>query len=284
MKFLSYNIQYGKDQDGKYNLYRIAQIIKEADVACIQEVEKFWQRSGFVDQTQILSELLPNYYSVFGPALDMDASLKNEYGQIANRRRQFGNMIFSKFPIISSRNFPLPKTEYCSLETWISDHSIQRAVLEVVIDIPGINSTRVYSTHLSHRSLETRLPQVKFLQKIINQAPYEQGAWSGDHSEPIEGWTEGEKPPMPEQFILMGDMNFAFGSKEYKVIVDYKKFYDAWTSSDTDRGTNVDGDSIDHCFVSKNLLPKIKRTYIDRNITASDHWPLWMEMDAKDKN
>ena len=284
MKFLSYNIQYGKGQDGKYNLYRIAQIIKEADVACIQEVEKFWQRSGFVDQTQILSELLPNYYSVFGPALDMDASLKNEYGQIANRRRQFGNMIFSKFPIISSRNFPLPKTEYCSLETWISDHSIQRALLEAVIDIPVINATRIYSTHLSHRSLETRLPQIKFLQKIINQAPYEQGAWSGDHSEPIEGWTEGEKPPMPEQFILMGDMNFALGSKEYKVIVDYKKFHDAWTSSETDRGTNVDGDSIDHCFVSKNILPKIKRTYIDRKITASDHWPLWMEMDTENNN
>jgi len=284
MKFLSYNIQYGKGQDGKYNLYRIAQIIKEADVACIQEVEKFWQRSGFVDQTQILSELLPNYYSVFGPALDMDASLKNEYGQIANRRRQFGNMIFSKFPIISSRNFPLPKTEYCSLETWISDHSIQRALLEVVIDIPVINTTRVYSTHLSHRSLETRLPQIKFLQKIINQAPYEQGAWSGDHSEPIEGWTEGEKPPMPKQFILMGDMNFKLDSKEYKEMADSENFYDAWKSSDEDRGTNVDGDSIDHCFVSKNLLSKIKRTFIDRKITASDHWPLWMEMDTENDN
>jgi len=165
MKFLSYNIQYGKGQDGKYNLYRIAQIIKEADVACIQEVEKFWQRSGFVDQTQILSELLPNYYSVFGPALDMDASLKNEYGQIANRRRQFGNMIFSKFPIISSRNFPLPKTEYCSLETWISDHSIQRALLEVVIDIPVINTTRIYSTHLAIEVLKPVYPKLNFFKR-----------------------------------------------------------------------------------------------------------------------
>jgi len=284
MKFLSYNIQYGKDQDDKYNLYRISKVIQNADVACVQEVEKFWQRSGFVDQAKVLSELLPNYYSVFGPALDMDASLKNKYGQIANRRRQFGNMIFSKFPIISSRNFPLPKTEYCSLETWLSDHSIQRALLEAVINVPGINSTRVYSTHLSHRSIEARLPQIKFLQKIINQAPYEQGAWSGDHSEPIQGWTEGEKPPMPEQFVLMGDMNFVFDSKEYEEIVDSKKFYDAWTSRETDRGTNVDGDSIDHCFVSKNILPIIKRTYVDRTITASDHWPLWMEMDTKNKN
>ena len=76
MKFLSYNIQYGRDQKGKHNLYRVAEAIKETDVACIQEIEKFWQRSGFVDQAQILSEFLPKFYSVYGPALDMDASLK----------------------------------------------------------------------------------------------------------------------------------------------------------------------------------------------------------------
>ena len=109
MKFLSYNIQYGKGQKGKHNLYRVAETIKETDVACLQEIEKFWQRSGFVDQAQILSEFLPKFYSVYGPALDMDASLKNQYGQISNRRRQFGNMILSRYPIISTRNFPLPK-------------------------------------------------------------------------------------------------------------------------------------------------------------------------------
>ena len=99
MKFLSYNIQYGKGQDGEFNLYRIAETVKEADVVCIQEIEKFWQRSGFVDQALILSEFLPKFYSVYGPALDMDASLKNEYGQISNRRRQFGNMILSRYPL-----------------------------------------------------------------------------------------------------------------------------------------------------------------------------------------
>ena len=38
MKFLSYNIQYGKGQDGESNLYRVAETIKEADVVCIQEI------------------------------------------------------------------------------------------------------------------------------------------------------------------------------------------------------------------------------------------------------
>ena len=278
MKFLSYNIQYGKGQKGKHNLYRIAEVIKETDVACLQEIEKFWQRSGFVDQAQILSEFLPKFYSVYGPALDMDASLKNEYGQISNRRRQFGNMILSRYPIISTRNFPLPKQGAGP----DPEHSIQRALLETVINIPGLGYTRVYSTHLSHRNPESRFPQIQFMMRRINQAPHEQGAWSGEHTD--TGWTEGEKPPMPQQFILMGDMNFKLDSKEYKEMLDSKDFYDAWKSNDEDRGTNVDGDSIDHCFVSKNLLPKIKRTYIDRNITASDHWPLWMEMDTENKN
>ena len=276
MKFLSYNIQYGKGQDGEFNLYRIAETVKEADVVCIQEIEKFWQRSGFVDQAQILSEFLPKFYSVYGPALDMDASLKNEYGQISNRRRQFGNMILSRYPIISTRNFPLPKQGTGPV------HAIQRGLLEAVIDIPGLSHTRVYSTHLSHRNPESRFPQIQFMIRRINQAPYEQGAWSGEHTD--AGWTEGEKPPMPQQFILMGDMNFKLDSKEYQEMTDTEDFYDAWKSSDEDRGTNVDGDSIDHCFVSKNLLPKIKRTYIDRKITASDHWPLWMEMDTENDN
>ena len=42
MKFLSYNIQHGKDQDDKYNLYRIAEIIQNADIACIQSAFDHW--------------------------------------------------------------------------------------------------------------------------------------------------------------------------------------------------------------------------------------------------
>ena len=101
MKFLSYNIQYGKGQKGKHNLYRVAEVIKKADIVCLQEIEKFWQRSGFVNQAQILSEFLPKFYSVYGPALDMDASLKNEYGQIPNCLRRFEICPYSFFRLAS---------------------------------------------------------------------------------------------------------------------------------------------------------------------------------------
>jgi len=42
MKLVTYNIQYSKGQDGKFSLIRIAEALQDADIACIQEVERFW--------------------------------------------------------------------------------------------------------------------------------------------------------------------------------------------------------------------------------------------------
>jgi len=44
------------------------------------------------------------------PYFDLDASRKNPDGIVTNARRQFGKMILSKTPILSTRLFPLPKT------------------------------------------------------------------------------------------------------------------------------------------------------------------------------
>ena len=83
----------------------------------------------------------------------MDASYRDEDGQLVNRRRQFGVMLMSRTPILSSRSFPLPK--YGTLK----QHSIQQTLLEGVIDTPA-GPVRVYTAHLSHLSAETRIPQI----------------------------------------------------------------------------------------------------------------------------
>ena len=67
MKLVSYNIQYGFGSDGRYDLERIARIVDGADVVGLQEVERFWKRSGLDDQPAILAELLPRYHQVYGP-------------------------------------------------------------------------------------------------------------------------------------------------------------------------------------------------------------------------
>mgnify|MGYP003707265555 CR=1 FL=1 len=54
--------------------------------------------------------MLKNYYWAYGPYFDVDASAPQADGKINNVRRQFGNMILSKTPILSTRLFPLPKS------------------------------------------------------------------------------------------------------------------------------------------------------------------------------
>jgi hypothetical protein len=143
MKFASYNIQYGLGQDGRYDLHRIASAVEEADVIALQEVERFWQRSGMVDQPAELARLLPEHHWVYGANLDMDASYRDDSGRLVNRRRQFGTMLMSRWPILSSRNFPLPKLGLSE------SHSIQQGILEGVwtprwvrsASIPSISAT-----------------------------------------------------------------------------------------------------------------------------------------------
>ena len=45
MRFVTYNIQYGKGRDGRFDLRRIADAVREADVIALQEVERYWIRN-----------------------------------------------------------------------------------------------------------------------------------------------------------------------------------------------------------------------------------------------
>src|SRR5262245_41168361 len=200
MLLASYNIQYGLGADGRYDVARVADEIAKADVIALQEVERFWRRSGMIDEPAEIARRLPDHHFVFGANLDMDASFRDG-GRLVHRRRQFGTMILSRFPIVSSRNFPLPK------HGDLARHSIQQGLLEAVID-PGSGPLRIYSVHLSHLAPETRLPQIEAVLDILRRAPLEGGAWCGGHPDPAAGWLEGEMPPMPHEHVLMGDLNF----------------------------------------------------------------------------
>jgi len=62
MRFGSYNIQYGKGKDGKFDLARICAALEGADVIALQEVERFWPRSGDADQPAEIATLLGGAY------------------------------------------------------------------------------------------------------------------------------------------------------------------------------------------------------------------------------
>lgn len=70
IKVVSYNIQYGKGQDGQVNLQRAIDTLKEinADIISLQEVERYSLRSGFEDQIQSIAKEL-GMNGVFFPSV-----------------------------------------------------------------------------------------------------------------------------------------------------------------------------------------------------------------------
>ena len=287
MKFVTYNIQYGLGKDDRYDLARIAREVEPADVIALQEVERHWQRSGCVDAPAVLGSHLPEHHWVYGANLDMDASYRDPAGRLVNRRRQFGTMILSRSPIVSSRNHLLPK--YGTL----TQHSIQQGALEAVIVTERAGPVRVYSVHLSHLSIATRMPQIDALLDIHARAPAEGGAWCGGHPDPAAGWTEGEMPPMPADAMLMGDFNFEWSGPEYDRVVGplteqfgrlnrLTGFVDAWVAAghcENIGATISSGQRIDFCFVSATLASRVRSCRVDDDAVGSDHQPVWVETD-----
>jgi len=288
MQLVTYNIQYGRGKDQRYDLARIAGEVSGADIIALQEVERFWMRSGNVDQARELARLLGDYYWVYGAGVDMHADSPPGGASGASRRRQFGNMLLSKTPILYSRNHLLPK--YASL----GPMSLQRNALECAIDT-AMGPLRFYSIHLTHLSAETRLPQVDRLLEIHASAEREGAVITGGALG--NEWTgDGMPRAMPSNAIMMGDFNFEPDSREYVRmagplspyggrVVNPRGFVDAWVEAGHDPMEGVTADikgrpvRLDYCFVSSTLRDCINAVSIDEDAEGSDHQPVRVDLD-----
>ena len=289
MKFVTYNIQYGRGRDGRFDLDRIAAEIAGADVIALQEVERFWTRSGGVDQPNLIARHFPDHYWVYGPGVDLHLDSGGPGRAGAGRRRQFGNMLLSSVPLLAVRHHLLPK--FASLGPPMS---LQRSALEAVI-AAGAGHVRVYSVHLTHLSAATRLPQVDALLGVHANAVREGSPISG--SGLGEEWTlDGMPPPMPRDAILLGDFNMQPDSVEYERIVgpvspyggritNPEGFVDAWVEAgnaiDAGPSAEVRGRParLDYCFVSAGLKEGIRAVRVDADAVGSDHQPVWIDID-----
>jgi endonuclease/exonuclease/phosphatase family metal-dependent hydrolase len=73
MKFLTYNIQYCKGKDELVDIDRIVSEIDGADVIALQEVDRFWPRTDYVDQVERITNAMPDHYWVYGAGVDLHA-------------------------------------------------------------------------------------------------------------------------------------------------------------------------------------------------------------------
>ena len=173
----SYNIKHAADAN--LNLNTIAQIIKsqKLDIVGIQEVDYKTTRSKKVDQPAVLAEYAEMPYYVFVRAIDYQGG-------------EYGTLILSKYPIISSEVIPL--------ESWDKEG---RALGHAVIDIGG-KTIDFFNTHLSYEDRALRT---------------------------LQFFEVSEKTDLCENFILTGDFNTAdfseFGVLGANLLNDTFRFY-----------------------------------------------------------
>ena len=294
MKIVTYNIQFGLGKDGRFDLEKVAGDVDGADIIALQEVERFWQRSGNVDQPAQLGQILDRYYWAYGPYFDVDASTPRPDGGVKNVRRQFGNMILSKTPILSTRLFPLSKSALRHR------HNMVVGVFEGVVKLPHDGALRIYNAHLGAHSRHDRETQIIAIRETIRRAPVEGGAWSSPNA--LSLWKEdGDPPPMPEPFVLMGDFNLEAKDPEYDHLVgprggdhgrssSKENLVDTWVAAGYDENegatfstaaSSSDGEGmrVDYAFVDEPMRKRILGARIDEAAQGSDHQPYWIELD-----
>ena len=157
IKIGSYNIKHAAEAN--LDLKTIAKVITDAglDIVGVQEVDFRTKRANGIDQPRMLAEAAGMPYYVFVRAIDYQGG-------------QYGTLILSKYPIVSSEVIPL--------ESWDKEG---RALGHAVIDVNGFQFD-FFNTHLSYE--DTTLRKEQFFQVS-------------------------EKTDLCKNFILTGDFNTA---------------------------------------------------------------------------
>jgi endonuclease/exonuclease/phosphatase family metal-dependent hydrolase len=279
------NIQFGKGKDGQTDLSRIARELGTPDLIALQEVERRSLPNGYQDQPDLLAAFRPHMHWVYGPGIDLDTSEVGPEGML-RKRRQSGNLVLSRWPILSVVNHTLPK-----LALTCHFH-MQRTLVECVIDTPD-GALRFCSVHLDHVSPDTRRAQVDMLESIALDIRH-CGVSAG--GAPGYGWFDRSMPPAPDSAIIMGDMNSAPGGPEYtrlfgdcdlrgKRTTRAGGLADAWLCAGhpEDAGITFPGSDIpdhprriDHCFVTHDLAPRVRNFTIGEGAKGSDHQPIFV--------
>ncbi len=272
-KIVTFNIQFGVGRDGRADLGRVIDALRGADIACLQEVEKGWRRDSDVDQPETIAQAFPGFWSVFAPGLNVHwTPPAGHQGHAPGFRRQHGEMILSRFPILDTRTYLLPRQSTTTF-------SQERVLLEAVIDCPG-GPLRLYTTHLCHLGSETRAPQIERIVEIVGD--HGRGpTWTGVHfAEP--GWDNGEPQPIwPEEFVVCGDLNLLPESDEHRAFTSHWADASEMLGEDPQAPTFImpsDRRRLDYFFLSPGIARRLKAYRVDADCVASDHVPVSIEL------
>lgn len=128
IRVMTYNIHHGEGLDGKVDLLRIAQLIKEqgADIVGLQEVDKGVERTQRRDLPAELAALT-----------GMTCVFSNNYH---HQGGEYGNAVLTKFPVKRTANL-----HYKMLRP-----GEQRGILQLVLEVRG-REVVFMNTHIDYR-------------------------------------------------------------------------------------------------------------------------------------
>jgi len=151
-----WNIHNGIGLDGKFDLDRLIDEIKEydPDILGLNEVDMGVMKTSFVDITSYFAQKL-NMYCFYGPTFF----------------KHYGNAILTKYPFEKVETIDLP----CSDEVKGEPRGVIRAEIKIDGDL-----WTIYINHLSTK-VEDRLLQVPFIiEELIDKHKFERVIWMGD--------------------------------------------------------------------------------------------------------
>jgi endonuclease/exonuclease/phosphatase family metal-dependent hydrolase len=265
---LTWNIQCGLGCDGLFDLARIARVARalgESDVICFQEVARNDPAyGGGADQVAELQSLFPQYEAFFGAGMDRQGAGK--------ARRQFGNLILSRLPVLQLFHHLLPHPAAGGIK------HMQRQAIEVVVDT-GAGPLRVMTTHLEYYSAAHRAAQIERLRAL-------QAEVADNEAQPAKPARSPYDPvPRPAALVLCGDLNVQPEEPEYARIFA-PPLVDAWRVAHGDaphppstglfdrRQWPMGGHCRDYFAVAGDVAARVVAVEMDAVTDASDHQPL----------
>jgi len=284
MKLITWNIQWGRGLDGRVDLERIVRVARamaDFDVICMQEVaDNFPGLAGNDDRDQFeaLAALLPAYRLIAGFGVDLAGDCE--------RRRRFGNVIFTRYKILSARRHSLPWPADAGKET------MPRVAVEATLQTP-MGALRVTTTHLEYYSEVQRRSQAQRLCQLHDEACHRALRPGAATS----GGGPFDATPQATKAILVGDFNFppenpAYGDIQQSLAADVPPYRDAWLLA---RGHRPHEPTFcvhakaysktpyccDFAFVSADIAKRVRNVEVDVQTQASDHQPVLLELDDR---
>jgi endonuclease/exonuclease/phosphatase family metal-dependent hydrolase len=150
IKVLTYNIHHGVSENGKTNLLRVVDLIKQhqPDLVALQEVDSGVTRSGRLNQLRILS-LLTGYETYMGKAIDLQGG-------------KYGLGILSKLPLETTQLIKLPNP----------DSTEQRILFCGLLSITEGRYLRFCNVHLDNKSPLNRGLQAAVVNEALKNSIY----------------------------------------------------------------------------------------------------------------